>query len=297
MFWITSCLESGASSRMIVPVRSSLKVAGMDICMSLKFPPFDRLLSVLCGIFVLFSWGGEFSNAQDPQPTKAAAGTQGPAKVTAQKVAVPEPLKPIDLSRFPEGWVQYSADKEIPLNQIWKVIPAQEDTDAILICTGKPHGYLRTKQEYQNFEISLEWRFPNDPKGNSGLLIHTAKEDKIWPNSIQVQLHGQSTGSMFPLGQSMSSNNLQVRDLMLTPQQWNRLSVKSLDGRVSVTINDKNLGEITGCDPAAGSISLQSEGAEIHFRRIQIRELKSETSTTAADSKPTKNDDGNDESS
>jgi hypothetical protein len=262
----------------------------MDICLRVKIPQTRWLFAGLSGLFVLFSTGLPSSHAQETEPVEKASENSVPTKVTAQKVVAPEPLKFLDLSRFPEGWVQYSADKEIPLNQIWKVIPAENGADATLVCTGKPHGYLRTKKEYQNFEISLEWRFPNDPNGNSGLLIHTAKEDKIWPNSIQVQLHGQTTGSLFPLGQAMASNNLQIRDLMLTPQQWNRLIVKSLDGHVSVTVNDQNLGEITGCNPAAGSLSLQSEGAEIHFRRIQIRELKPETPATAADDKTTKND-------
>jgi hypothetical protein len=255
----------------------------MDIRTRSNFPDLRRLVARLGGMFVLLMANHSLTYPQNKPPAENECSGNGPAKVTAKKVVAPEPLKPIDLSHFPDGWVLYSAEKEVPLKQIWKVIPKQGDEDAILVCTGKPHGYLRTKKEYQNFEISLEWRFPNDPNGNSGLLIYTSKEDKIWPNSIQVQLHGQMTGSLFPLGQAMASNNLQVRDLMLTPQQWNRLTVKSRDGHVSVAINDKELGEITGCNPSTGSISLQSEGAEIHFRRIQIRELKSEESAAAAD--------------
>lgn len=255
----------------------------MDFLTRLNLPGFRRSIAGWCGLFVLLAAEHSLTYAQNKQPAENECSGKGPAKVTTKKVVTPEPLKPIDLSHFPEGWILYSAEKEVPLEQIWKVIPKQGDEDAILVCAGKPHGYLKTKKEYQNFEISLEWRFPKDPNGNSGLLIYTSKEDKIWPNSIQVQLHGQTTGSLFPLGQAMASNNLQVRDLMLTPQQWNHLTVKSRDGHVSVAINDKELGEITGCNPSAGSISLQSEGAEIHFRRIQIRELKSEDSTTASD--------------
>jgi len=267
----------------------------MDIRTRLNLPLLRRAIAGVGGLFVLLLAVDSLTYGQEKQPPEKECEGNQPTKVTANKVVTPEPPKPVDLTHFPEGWVLYSAEKEVPLNQIWKVIPKQGEEDAILVCTGKPHGYLRTKKDYQNFEISLEWRFPNDPNGNSGLLIYTAKEDKIWPNSIQVQLHGQSTGSLFPLGQAMASNNLQVRNLMLSPQQWNRITVKSLDGHVSVAINDKELGEITGCNPSAGSISLQSEGAEIHFRRIQIRELKSEDSKTAADGRET-TPEGDDES-
>ena len=116
--------------------------------------------------------------------------------------------------------------------------------------------------------------------------IHTDKEDKIWPNSIQVQLHGPSTGSIFPLGKAVSANNLQIRNQTLVLNQWNKLHIKSLQGRVTVSVNQRLLGEITGCNPTAGSISLQSEGAEIHFRRIQIRELSVEKTTTASQNSP-----------
>ena len=221
--------------------------------------------------------GAQEPSTIQPPPQKTEAT---PKTVTAKKVPSPEVSQPLDLTKFPQGWVQYTTDKKIPLNQIWKVTPGDEKTSAVLICTGEPHGYLRTQRKYQNFEFSLEWKFPKDPNGNSGVLIHTGDEDKIWPNSIQVQLHGPTTGSIFPLGDAMSANNLQVRDLTLSPQQWNRLAIKSVSGRITVSVNDRLLGEITGCTPTAGSISLQSEGAEIHFRKIQIRELPVMQTTT-----------------
>lgn len=216
-----------------------------------------------------------------PPPVKSQAP---PNAVAAKKVPGAEVEHSLDLSKFPQGWIQYTTDKKIPLNQIWTVTPGDEKNDSVLVCTGEPHGYLRTQKKYQNFECSLEWKFPKDPNGNSGVLIHTGDEDKIWPNSIQVQLHGPTTGSIFPLGDAMSANNLQVRDLMLSPKVWNRLTIKSIGGRITVSVNDRLLGEITGCTPTAGSISLQSEGAEVHFRKIQIRELPVvETTTVTGD--------------
>jgi len=214
------------------------------------------------------------TSSQKPAPAPTKEKNAAPVEVTAEKVPSENLSQPVDLSKFPEGWVQYTADKKVPLQQIWKVEPGSQKESAVLICAGEPHGYLRTLKKYQNFEFSLEWRFPKDPNGNSGVLIHTGDEDKIWPNSIQVQLHGNSTGSIFPLGDAMSANNLQVRDMTLKPQSWNRLDIKSEEGRITVSVNDRLLGEITGCTPTAGSISLQSEGAEIHFRKISIRELK-----------------------
>ncbi|MBD3674115.1 MAG: DUF1080 domain-containing protein [Planctomycetaceae bacterium] len=247
----------------------------------------SRFCTIALSSFCALSLLG-YAHAQEPTPSPIPPPPEKsktePKTVTTKKVPSAETSQPIDLSKFPQGWVQYTTDKKIALNQIWKVSPGDENTGDVLICAGEPHGYLRTQKKYQNFEFSLEWKFPKDPNGNSGVLIHTGDEDKIWPNSIQVQLHGASTGSIFPLGEAMSANNLQVRDLTLSPLQWNKLTIKSLSGRITVSVNDRLLGEITGCTPTAGSISLQSEGAEIHFRKIRIRELPVvETTTVTGD--------------
>jgi|GEM_PF-477209 hypothetical protein len=275
----------------------------MAICIG-QLAHSSRLCAiVICGSY-LFCFNAE-AHSQEELPSEKVPpppvnSKSEPKSVTVQKVPTTPLSQPLDLSKFPTGWVQYTADKKVPVNQVWKVTPAGENSEAILMCTGEPHGYLRTEKKYQDFECTLEWRFPNDPNGNSGVLIHTGNEDKIWPNSIQVQLHGATTGSIFPLGSAMSANNLQVRDLTLSPQQWNKLGIKSQSGRITVSVNDRLLGEITGCTPTAGSISLQSEGAEIHFRKIQIRELTvTETTTVTGDGRTViirkKRDDDNDD--
>jgi hypothetical protein len=46
-----------------------------------------------------------------------------------------------------------------------------------------------------------------------------------------------------------------------------------VDGKLSVVINGKKAGEVTGCMPRKGAIALQSEGAEIHFRNVWVREM------------------------
>ena len=143
----------------------------------------------------------------------------------------------------------------------------------MLICRGKPFGYIRTKKTYKNYELRLEWRYPKDPNSNSGVLVHTGKEDKIWPNAIQVQLHGPTAGSIFPSGDSKSENKLMVRDLSKPAGQWNTCLITAKDGRVTVVINGKKSGEVTGCKPSMGSILLQSEGAEVHFRKLILKPL------------------------
>jgi len=100
------------------------------------------------------------------------------------------------------------------------------------------------------------------------------KEDKIWPSAIQVQLHGPTADSIFPSGDAKCDSKLMARDLTKPAGQWNTLVITSKAGRVSVVINGKKAGEVTGCLPNSGSIALQSEGTEVHFRRVMLKVLK-----------------------
>jgi hypothetical protein len=235
-----------------------------------------RVLFCRVCVGVLLIATGEFVQGQEPAPKPVKPADEG----NLESKTPTEPVK-VDLGAFPQGWTFYSAMKDVSVTDTWKVIKEGdgENVEEILKCLGTPNGYLRSNKIYKNFELNLEWRFPTDPNGNSGILVHTASENKIWPNSIQVQLHGPTTGSIFPLGEAMSANNLQIRDQKLASNQWHRCTIRSLDGRISVSINGALLGEITGCTMEGGSISLQSEGSEVHFRRILIKELPTEATT------------------
>src|SRR5690606_28185740 len=117
--------------------------------------------------------------------------------------------------------------------------------------------------------MGVEWRFPTDANGNSGVLLYTSGEDRIWPTSLQVQLLQPEAGTMFPSGGAKSRTKLLNVPMVAKPvNQWNRCRIVSREGTVSVTVNGHDLGQVDGVDPLEGAIALQSEGAEIHFRRM-----------------------------
>ena len=184
------------------------------------------------------------------------------------------PVSLFKASLFPAGWSPFSAENGTKLTDVWQAVKGENGNDDVLVCRGKPFGYLRTKKLYDNFEFRLEWKYPKDANGNSGVLIYTGKEDKIWPNAIQVQLHGPTAGSVFPSADAKTDNKLMVRDLSKPVGQWNTCVITAKAGRVSVVINGKKVGEVTGCKPSLGSIALQSEGSEVHFRRITLKPLE-----------------------
>ena len=74
-------------------------------------------------------------------------------------------------SRDLSGWHAYSKDSVDP-QEVWTV------QDGVLSCAGNPTGFLRTKEEYSDFKLVLEWRWPGKP-GNSGVLPRMAGDEKI----------------------------------------------------------------------------------------------------------------------
>ena len=55
--------------------------------------------------------------------------------------------------------------------------------------------------------------------------------------------------------------------------QWNVYDVVAVDGTVKLAINGKFVNSISESSVRKGYLCLESEGAEIHFRNIQILEL------------------------
>lgn len=200
---------------------------------------------------------------------ESAAANDGET-VTVHKTAASLLLR--DTPQLEADWTFVSHDGTSNLERTWKAV--QMDGELVLVCQGQPYGYLRTRQQFENFQLGLEWRYPADANGNSGILVYTSDEAQVWPRSIQIQLHQPLCGSIFPSGEAKSDNEIrEVRDVARPIAQWNTCVISSTNGTLQVEMNGRRVGEVTGCDPRKGGIALQSEGSEIHFRRIWVREI------------------------
>lgn len=58
--------------------------------------------------------------------------------------------------------------------------------------------------------------------------------------------------------------------------EWNRLECLVLNGEITVTLNGVVVNKSIDMQPRQGRIQVQSEGAEIHFRKITLHELADE---------------------
>jgi 3-keto-disaccharide hydrolase len=181
----------------------------------------------------------------------------------------------------------------------WVNVQCAPDTwtvrDGMIICTGKPTGVLRTERMYQNFILELEWRHM-EPEGNAGLFLWsdpiTAK-GQPFTRSIEVQiLDGRNTdnytsdGDVFAIhGATMTPDRPHPNGWMRClpserrsnpSPEWNRYRVTCKNGKVKLSVNGKVVSGGYDISPRMGYICLESEGSEVHFRNIVIRELDNE---------------------
>ena len=171
------------------------------------------------------------------------------------------------------GWEYFLTDENATMEDVWSV------EEGILICQGEPRGYLATIEEYQDFRLVVEWRWPEEP-GNSGVLMRITGEPQMLPNSIEAQLRSGSAGDMYGFAGftiDAERNRQPARERNEhEPGEWNRYEITAEGGTITVMLNGVLVNEATGCDVRPGQIGLQSEGGVIHFRTVALTPLDRE---------------------
>jgi len=185
-----------------------------------------------------------------------------------------------------DAWDCYLADPGANVQDVWSV------EDGVLICTGKPLGYLYTKKDYRDFVLRLQWRWPEGKKpGNGGILLRMTGENRIWPMSLEAQLNNGNAGDFWGLAgypltgpeERLNSsehkqfgkltNLKKTANLEKSPGEWNTYEITAVGDTVTLVINGEQVNRATGCFPDFGRICLTSEGSEIHFRNIVVTEI------------------------
>jgi hypothetical protein len=189
------------------------------------------------------------------------------------------------------GWSHFLVDPKVPASAVWSV------QDGVLVCKGDPLGYIHTMAEYTSFKLVVEWRWAPGAAAklgktpNSGVLLRVNGDPKPKgiPRAYEAQLQAGSAGDLYgfwgmPLegaadrkreqkGHELLGDMVGFRKLEGAEKpegEWNTYEI-TLDGpSLSVLVNGKKVNEATGATVMPGRIALQSEGGEIHFRRVEI---------------------------
>jgi hypothetical protein len=160
-------------------------------------------------------------------------------------------------------------------------------TNGVIHCKGRPTGFIRTRKEYSDYKLTVEWRFVKiTPKANNtGVLIHMQSSNKIWPQCIECQgqdqkqgdfwLHSGATAAGYP-GDGRKSTHVPMPG---PPNEkrvgdWNIYEIIASGDTAEIIVNGKSMNKITGCNVSSGGIGIQSEGADIEVRKIFLKPLK-----------------------
>lgn len=186
----------------------------------------------------------------------------------------------------------------------WVNVNTAEDTwtvqDGLLVCKGKPIGVMRSEKQYENFILHIEWRHM-EAGGNSGVFVWsegTVPEGRDLPKGVEVQMleldwvnqHRGADGELPPIayvhGELFGANGAvtepdnprgnrskSIENRCKGKGEWNVYDVVCVDGVIKLSVNGKFVNGIRNSSVKKGYLCLESEGAEIHFRNIQILEL------------------------
>jgi hypothetical protein len=182
-----------------------------------------------------------------------------------------------------KGW-----HEDVPSNDGKDVAaPAFIVRDGVLVSLGEPRGHLITDAQYENYKLTVEYRYTKTA-GNSGVLVHTSipRSRGILPRCLEVQLRSGDGGDFFLLGETIKrrgateptqGNRVQnTTDGSERPiGEWNALVVECRGSDVKVWMNGDFVNDGVECSASKGQIALQSEGAEVEFRKIVMEKLAS----------------------
>lgn len=197
-----------------------------------------------------------------------------------------------------QGWHRYGGG---PIDSVWKVKEGVLCLDTLVKKQFNIQGDwdIVTDDEYDNFDLQLEWKISKN--GNSGIILYI-HEDKVrhnwpWETGMEMQVLDNSghpdakypkhrAGDLYDL---ISCSKETVRPY----GEWNFAEVKCVNGKLDLYLNGENVVSTTLWDDAwkkmvagskfrnmsefgtykKGHIGLQDHGNEVCYRNIKIRKL------------------------
>lgn len=192
--------------------------------------------------------------------------------------------KPIQLfdGKSLAGWTE-----DVPARDSKTIEPSPFTVrDGNLVSLGQPMGHLITEANYENYRLRFEWRWPKEP-GNSGVIVHVSKPrllNNFLPQGIEVQLRSGNAGDFHLFGETLkqrgsTAENPGRRLVNFTDDsekpagQWNWMVVECRGAEIKVVVNGVLVNDGVEASVRKGRIALQSEGAEIEFRKIELTRM------------------------
>lgn len=146
----------------------------------------------------------------------------------------------------------------------------------VIKCSGDPFGYIRTKDAYTNYVLTVEWRYVTN--GNTGVFVHASGPDKIFPRSLECQGQHGAQGDFVTFA-DIKFTDMKTRRKRAVPDnekpigEWNVYTIVCDGATVRSYVNGKQMNEATGLNVTSGQICLQSEGGSWECRKVTLAPL------------------------
>lgn len=228
-----------------------------------------------------------------------------------------------------DGWYTYLKDRgrDQDPKQVFTV------EDGVLRISGEEYGCVTTREEYENYRLSVEFKWGEktwgarvDKARDSGTLVHSVGDDGayggMWMYSIECQMIEGGTGDILvvgdgseqykatctaapelsggchvyqPDGQQATIHSGRInwygrdpewqdakgfrgkRDVEKPVGEWNLLECIAEGNTLTVILNGVVVNKCLEVEPSRGRIQIQSEGAELFVRRVDLVPLKNPT--------------------
>jgi len=169
--------------------------------------------------------------------------------------------------------------------------------DRNLVSLGTPRGHLITDKKFKNYRLHVEYRFPGKA-GNCGVLIHSSTPRalyKMFPKSIEVQMNHQHAGDFWCIVEDITVPDMierrgpqanwgitegkarRIKNLTDDSEkplgQWNTMIIEVVGAEIKVWVNGDLVNHGSKCTASEGQISLQAEGAEVEFRKLDLTSI------------------------
>lgn len=168
-----------------------------------------------------------------------------------------------------------------PADKCWQV------KDGLLLCTGAPGPWLRSEEEFGDFDLRLEYQV--SPEGNSGVYVrvpadgnHHRENDQAPPAGFEVQVLDDAAPKYKDLKDYQFSASVYdiagaKRHVSRPAGEWNTLEINARGQRISVTHNGVvvvDLGEdkfpLIRLRQTRGFLGLQNHSTLVRFRNLRV---------------------------
>ena len=164
----------------------------------------------------------------------------------------------------------------------------------MLVSLGTPPGHLITDSVYQNFRLSVDYRFAAVP-GNCGVLVFASTPRalyKMFPKSVEVQMMHQNAGDFWCIVEDIEVPDMETRrgpkanwgitegkerriknltDNSEKPVgEWNSMTIECVGNSIKVWVNGDLVNYGFNATASKGNIALQAEGSEVEFRKVEL---------------------------